>query len=254
MELRGQARLRARMATRRQRSGASSRRRVVALTTSLLVGTALTPLTVLAPATLLAPADAAVQQGFNLNPSDLKFILRQIKISEQHAANFNAADPCRGLMGQGEFQIPTTAQGEELPWGLRTVDGTCNNLVPGQAKFGAADQTFPQSAGTDFRSADPAPAGFPGNATTPGGNTSYARTGSVVDNQPRLISNLIVDQSAGQRCRRGRRRPGRHPRRIGHPVHPERGDGRRTVRALQLVVHPLRPVLRPRPGPRQQGR
>ena len=167
------------------------------MSTSLLVGTALTPLTVLAPAAMLAPAEAAVGQGFNLNPSDLKFILRQIKISEQHAANFNAANPCAGLMGNGEFQIPTTAQGEELPWGLRTVDGTCNNLVPGQAKFGAADQTFPRSAGTDFRDADPAPPGFPGNATTPGGNTSYARVGSVVDSQPRTISNLIVDQTPG---------------------------------------------------------
>ena len=195
MELHGQGRRPARMATRRQRTSASSRRRMVSLTTSLLVGTALTPLTVLAPAAVLSPADAAVGQGFNLNPSDLEFILRQIKISEQHAANFDSADPCRGLMGPGEFQIPTTAQGEELPWGLRTVDGTCNNLVPGQAKFGAADQTFPRSAGTDFRAADPAPAGFPSN--NPGGNTTYATTGSVVDNQPRLISNMIVDQSAG---------------------------------------------------------
>ena len=91
MELLGQARLRTRKATRRQRSDTSSRRRMVSLTTSLLVGATLTPLTALAPATVLAPADAAVGQGFNLNPSDLKFILRQIKISEQHAANFNAA-------------------------------------------------------------------------------------------------------------------------------------------------------------------
>ncbi len=197
MKLLGQARLRAGTSSGRQRPHASSRRRVVAVSTSLLVGTALAPLSVLAPAAVLAPAEAAVGQGFNLNPSDLKFILRQIKISEQHAASFNAANPCAGLMGNGEFQIPTTAQGEELPWGLRTVDGTCNNLVPGQAKFGAADQTFPPSAGTNFRNADPAPPGFPGNATTPGGNTSYARNGNVVDSQPRTISNLIVDQTPG---------------------------------------------------------
>ncbi len=140
---------------------------MVSLTASALVGTALTPLTALAPTALaptalLAPADAvAVGQGFNLNPSDLKFILKQIKIAEHHAATYDAAHPCDGLMGPGEFQIPTDAQGEELPWGLRTVDGTCNNLVPGQAKFGAADQPFPPSAGLDYRAAEPAPTGSP---------------------------------------------------------------------------------------------
>src|SRR5215210_7654603 len=192
--------------TRRQRPDASSRRRLVALTSSLLVGTALTPVTVLAPAAVLAPANAAVGQavnpiavgqGFNLSPSDLKFILRQIKIAEQHAANYDAAHPCDGLMGPGEFQIPTDPQGEELPWGLRTVDGTCNNLVPGQHKYGSADQAFPPSAGLDYRNAEPAIPGLPNNSTTPGGNTSYARPGSVIDSQPRLISNLIVDQTAG---------------------------------------------------------
>ncbi len=203
MELRGQGRLRAPSATRRQRRDAGSRRRLVSLTASALVGTALTPLTALAPTALaptalLAPADAvAVGQGFNLNPSDLRFILKQIKIAEHHAATYDAAHPCDGLMGPGEFQIPTDAQGEELPWGLRTVDGTCNNLVPGQAKYGAADQPFPPSAGLDYRAAEPAPTGFPGNALTPGGNTSYNRPGSVVDSQPRLISNLIVDQTDG---------------------------------------------------------
>ncbi|HET8961150.1 peroxidase family protein [Nocardioides sp.] len=197
MELLGQGLPRDGRETRRRRTGAGSRRRVVSLTTTLLVGTALTPLTVLAPTAVLAPAEAAVGQGFNLNPSDLEFILKQIEIAEHHAANYDAAHPCDGLMGPGEFQIPTTAQGEELPWGLRTVDGTCNNLVPGQHKFGAADQAFPPSAGLDYREAEPAPPGFPSNATSTGGNSSYARPGSVVDSQPRKISNLIVDQTAG---------------------------------------------------------
>jgi Ca2+-binding RTX toxin-like protein len=200
MELLGHGRIAAGKAARRQRHEAGSRRRMVSVTTSLLVGSALTPLTALAPAAVLAPAaDAAVSvgQGFNLNPSDLKFILKQIKIAEHHAANYDAAHPCDGLMGPGEFQIPTTAQGEELPWGLRTVDGTCNNLVPGQHEFGAADQAFPPSAGLEYRDAEPAPAGFPSNALTPSGNSSYARPGNVVDSQPRQISNLIVDQTAG---------------------------------------------------------
>src|SRR3712207_6852669 len=55
------------------------------------------------------------------------------------------SDPCGTLLGPGPHQIPDAgAHGAELPWGLRTVDGTCNNLVPGQAHFGAADAVFPR--------------------------------------------------------------------------------------------------------------
>src|SRR5262245_11035279 len=49
---------------------------------------------------------APVGQGFNLNPSDLKFILAQIKIAEHHADSFNAQNPCAGLVGPGPDQIP----------------------------------------------------------------------------------------------------------------------------------------------------
>ncbi|HEY3885072.1 MAG TPA: peroxidase family protein, partial [Vicinamibacterales bacterium] len=71
----------------------------------------------------------------------------------------------------------------EVPWGLRTVDGTLNNLVPGQSGFGAADNSFPRLTDPVFL---PAEAG-----------TSYDQTtGLVIDSQPRVISNLIVDQTA----------------------------------------------------------
>ena len=117
---------------------------------------------------MLAPADAAVAvgQGFNLNPSDLAFILKQIKIAEHHAANYDAAAPLRRADGAGRVPDPHLRPGEELPWGLRTVDGTCNNLVPGQRKFGSADQTFPRAR--DRTSAGRAgTAEFPGNALSP---------------------------------------------------------------------------------------
>ena len=185
-----------------RRSQVGRRRRLVPAFLSLLLGASVTPLTVLAPAALLAPAQAAVGQGFNLNPSDLKFILQQIKIAEQHAAgftpaNFQNGDQCAALIGPGALQIPDGPQGQLLPWGLRTVDGGCNNLVPGQYRFGAADRPFPRSAGSERRDAEPGiPGIFPGNATSPGGTTSYARAGSVVDSEPRKISNLIVDQTA----------------------------------------------------------
>ena len=34
----------------------------------------------------------------------------------------------------------------ELPYGIRTVDGSLNNIVPTQTQFGAADTTFPRPA------------------------------------------------------------------------------------------------------------
>ncbi len=99
--------------------------------------------------------------------SDLQFILDQILIAEQHAGGANLAT----LVGD-----PT------LPFGLRTVDGTFNNLVPGQENFGAADQLFPRLLPADFRPAE--------------GGTDYGNPGFVLDSQPRIISNLIVDQTA----------------------------------------------------------
>ena len=96
-----------------------------------------------------------VGQGFNLNLSDLRFILKQIKIAEAHAVSATAENPCGTLLGTGPNQIPNgNQQGAELPWGLRTVDGTCNNLLPGQEKFGAADTRVPAAGPARFRDAE----------------------------------------------------------------------------------------------------
>src|SRR3954447_15136042 len=145
-----------------------------------------------------APADAApVGQGFNVNRSDLRHILRQIKISEQHVATLTPAAPCSTLLGTGPNQIPNnTQQGAELPLGLRTVDGTCNNLLPGQSKFGAADTIFPRMVPAKFRDADLADPDGPGPAAEV--QTRYSqKSDTVIDKEPRIASNLIVDQTAG---------------------------------------------------------
>jgi Ca2+-binding RTX toxin-like protein len=124
--------------------------------------------------------------GFALNASDLKFILKQIKIAEHHA--ITETGPGEPLVGPGEFQIANPM----LPYGLRTVDGSENNLQPGQNTFGAVDQTFPRLTDPVFRDAEVSTGTF-----GPPGPTSYKqKTGSVVDSQPRVISNLIVDQTA----------------------------------------------------------
>lgn len=115
--------------------------------------------------------------------SDLEFILAQIKISEAHAAGASLTS-----------LIPNT----ELPWGLRTVDGRYNNLLPGQQDFGAADTLFPRAAHPFYRNEQDGET-FDVNGPAPGGlvtNTNYGALGSnVVDGDPRRISNLIVDQT-----------------------------------------------------------
>ena len=148
----------------------------------------------------LGTAQAApVGQGFTVTASDLQHILKQIKIAEHHAGLATAANPCAGLLGNGSG--PDGIQGTPddvaqvhsplIGDGLRTIDGSCNNLQPGQAMFGAADQVFPRLGTASFRPAEDATA-FGGPAAS-----SYAQTsGSVVDTKPRVISNLIVDQTS----------------------------------------------------------
>jgi hypothetical protein len=69
--------------------------------------------------------------------SDLDFILAQIKIAE---ADVPGAD----LVASGLIPNP------ELPWGLRRVDGSNNNLVAGQGNYGAADQPFPRDTDPSY--------------------------------------------------------------------------------------------------------
>ncbi|MBC7645335.1 MAG: heme peroxidase, partial [Thermoleophilia bacterium] len=137
-----------------------------------------------------AHAAAAPGQGFTLNAGDMRYILKQIKISEAHATT--EAGPGQPLVGPGEFQIATPM----LPYGLRTVDGSENNLQPGQDTFGAADQKFPRLTNPQFRTAEDSNVPGIGPVGAPGATTYASKNVNVVDSQPRLISNLIVDQTA----------------------------------------------------------
>jgi len=135
-------------------------------------------------------AVAPVGQGFVVTTADLAFILKQIKISEAHALTATPANPCGTLIGTGPNQIPSPM----ASYGLRTVDGSCNNLIAGRETFGAADEVFPRLTTPVFRDAEPITPSFPVGAPGP---TSYKQlSGSVVDSQPRQVSNLIVDQTA----------------------------------------------------------
>jgi Ca2+-binding RTX toxin-like protein len=119
-----------------------------------------------------------VGQGFVVNAGDVRFIYQQILVAQDHAAGGQ-------LLGPGPNQVADP----QLPRGLRTVDGSFNNLVPvpDQHKFGMADRLFPRLLTPSFRAAENNPAGTA---------TSYTQTsGDVFDSQPRKISNIIVDQS-----------------------------------------------------------
>src|SRR3954452_25142205 len=134
-----------------------------------------------------APAPAG--EGFTVTAGDLHFIMKQIKIAEHHSATLTASNPCGTLVGPGPDQIPDRL----TPYGLRTVDGSCYNLFPERRRFAASDDLFPRLGAKSFRDADPIPAPFPGAATP----TSYkSKKGDVFDSTPRVISNLIVDQTS----------------------------------------------------------
>ncbi|HEU5455176.1 MAG TPA: hypothetical protein VFU85_05775, partial [Nocardioides sp.] len=104
------------------------------------------------PASAVAPEGA----GFNLNRSDLRFILEQIKVAERHAATASPQNPCGTLRGNGAHQVPNPV----LPYGLRTVDGSCNNLLPGGEDLGRAQRLMPRLADPVWRDGE--------DATVPG--------------------------------------------------------------------------------------
>jgi Ca2+-binding RTX toxin-like protein len=179
---------------------------------------------------------ATVGSGFVVTAADLSFILKQIKIAERHARAFQKdsatvyaggiaaapqpnphpdADPsyCLSMIGSGTDRIPDAL----TSYGLRTTDGSCNNLFntlnltnanndhptptfTNHPTIGAADLPFPRMTDPVFKDAEASPLDFfgPGSGTisSNGGYTQKLANNVVFDSQPRLISNLIVDQTS----------------------------------------------------------
>ena len=124
--------------------------------------------------------------GLRLIASDLAFILDQIKIAEQHASGAELLD-----------LIPNS----RVAFGLRTIDGSFNNLVnignTDQTEFGASDNVFPRLLDPFFRNDQDGDAIALGPPPAPVvTNTDFSQSGDVVDADPRIISNLIVDQTS----------------------------------------------------------
>ena len=194
--------------------------------------------------------------------SDLDFILQQILMAEENAA------------GTPMIELLPNVQ---VPWGLRTVDGSFNNLVLNaalgidQTQFGAADTIFPRL--TDAGVPDcgrQCPAGFFGPGD-PGGTTPTSipadqrfgvRRRPAYHLQPDRRPDRQQPGGGGGRGREPRRRhrhqprPGwhvRHRRRHAGQFHSEHQAGLRPDRAVQCLDDVLRPVLRPWPRSRDQG-
>ena len=139
------------------------------------------------PAPALPDGSDVFSAGVRLIQSDLAMILDQIKIAEQHAAGADLLD-----------LIPNS----RVAFGLRTIDGSFNNLVnignTNQTEFGASDNLFPRLLDPFFLN-DQDGDQFDVNGPGPGGletNTDFGQQGDVVDADPRIISNLIVDQTS----------------------------------------------------------
>ncbi len=182
----------------------------VGLVVPLMVATAPTP----------AVAVTDEDPSFVLNQNDLEFILRQIQISEAHAADELDPSNYTLLCSNPQDMSGSCVQDVARPAGVRTVDGSYNNLRVGQSGYGSSDLAFPRLLDPVWLQGEPAPSrqappnfggtppgsapgphavcqpGVPGAGMDPWGQTCYAQTeGFVYDTEPRVISNLIVDQT-----------------------------------------------------------
>ncbi|NTJ43914.1 calcium-binding protein [Agrobacterium larrymoorei] len=160
--------------------------------------------------------------AFTLNQADLAFVLYQIKVAEVHASGVPLTeirvnpdgtvvsdraqyDASTGVY-LGNPNTPRAIPDPHVPVGLRTVDGSYNNIVPGREHWGSADQAMPRALDPNFindADGDRMPLGGPivvtntdyGVVGTPTTGANGGHTGNVADADPRIISNLISDMS-----------------------------------------------------------
>ena len=193
-------------------------KRIISITLSLLIA-------LYGSVAQSQPASAAVLGAdFTITVSDLQFILQQIRIAESHRAieaTSPVVTPSTNVLTAGRVladpQAPATTGNTAgrpqtinisaastrvlsplLPEGLRQVDGRNNNLTANgfsswmgwgyitpnplaKSAWGAADTSFPRLVPPEFK--------------TVNGKSYSDRTGDVTDAAPRLISNLISDES-----------------------------------------------------------
>ena len=121
--------------------------------------------------------------NFYINLEDLNTILANILIAENHVAT--------GAL----TNLDGTPINPLLPVGLRTVDGSYNNLL--NPKLGAADQVMPRLLTPEFLNEADGDVMLLGPGAPIITNNDYNTHTSVADADPRIISNFISDQTLG---------------------------------------------------------
>jgi hypothetical protein len=145
------------------------------------------------PATVQAAVLPSSAEKIEITQQDLEFIIAQIAIAEAHADGTSPLCTAPNRLTNALACVNSIAN-ENWPFGLRQVDGKNNNLFPGQANYGSADQLFPRLTAPVYKPADPMT--FTAGTQTTGDPTSYDQnSGIVVDKNPRMISDLISDQT-----------------------------------------------------------
>ena len=152
--------------------------------------------------------------SFHVNYADLQRILENIKIAERESAGENLLDIITEVAtGSPAITGTNFVNAANLPLGLRHVDGSYNQLIPGSPDgvlTGAADQSFARlvdpsyisETGSPSLDLNPDPASllevknssYDPEAPNPQ-NDRGIHPNSVVDASVRTISNLIVDQT-----------------------------------------------------------
>ena len=123
--------------------------------------------------------------SFNVNVHDLEFMLKQIKIAEDHAGGKTL------LQAIMDAYNVTAAKAAQMPAGLRTVDGRATTSSPVRKTTAPPTRSFRvcwhRCSSTNRTKA----------TSTASRTPTTAPPGDVVDSDPRTISNLLVDQTAG---------------------------------------------------------
>ena len=139
----------------------------------------------LPPATPVPTESATASPGNGLHfiRADLQFILDQIKIAERTPRTGTSSArsrtrACRSACARSMERSTTWCRGRRIS--APRIRTSCSSSIRSSAMIRTATRSTPM-------------VGAPGGVET---NTNYATTTNVVDADPRIISNLISDQTA----------------------------------------------------------
>jgi putative cell wall-binding protein/Ca2+-binding RTX toxin-like protein len=148
-----------------------------------------------------APLATETEPTFRLIPSDLEFILKQVEISEAHAYAIETGDEGYSLLcASTQDTSGKCVRDPMLPHGLRTVDGSFNNLEF-DTTTGRSNKVMPRLLPIRWREGQAAASPMgpqPGDTSMcedPAGSCYGQYDGAVYDAHPRQVSNLIVDNT-----------------------------------------------------------